>query len=183
MSQSCEFLTTGYTLSCLDSTPGVKNIYLANIDNVTGFTLSSGNVITGITMQPATFFYRFQSPKFTASFEETINLNEENGVFSVTPTIAFRLLKRTTALRDMLLKVGKSKLLAIVENQDGRYWLVGATTPTSPQNDNGLVASEGSLTSGVARDDFAGLNLTLTGYQDVPSYEISSGIIAGITTT
>lgn len=179
---SCEFLNTGYTLSCLDSTPGVKNVYLSNIDYISGFTLSSGNVITGVTMSGAATFYRFQSPKFTASFEETINLNEENGVFSVTPSIAFRLLKRTTTLRDMLLKVGKGKMVAIVENQDGRYWLVGATTPTTPYNDNGLVASEAVLTSGVARDDFAGLNITLTGYQDVPSYEVDSSIVAGIVT-
>lgn len=180
---SCEFLNTGYTLSCLDSTPGVKNVYLMNIDYMSGLTISAANVITAITTSGTSKFYRFQSPKFTAQFDETINLNEENGVFSVTPTIKFRLLKRTTSLRDMLLKVGKGKLVAIVENQDGRYWLVGATSTSSPQNDNGLVAKEALLSSGIKKDDFAGLDLTLEGYQDVPSYEVSSSIIASITTT
>lgn len=181
MSQSCNFLTGGVTLSCLDSTPGVKNLYLANIDAVTAFTLSTGNTVTNITMSAGTYFYKFQSPKFTVSFDETINLNEENGVFSVTPEIKFKLLKRTTELRDKLLVIGKSKLAAIVQDQADRYWLVGCTNASAPYNDMGLTAAEGKLTSGIKQDDFAGAEITLRGYQTVPSYEVSSGIITGVT--
>lgn len=180
---SCRYLSTGYTLSCLDATPGVKNVYLANIDVMTGFTVSAANVITAIGMSGSSRFYRFQGPRFTASFDENINLSEENGCFSVTPEIKFKLLKRTTQLRDMLYIVGTSQLVAIVQNADDRYWLVGTTNSTSPSTDFGLTASEGKLSSGQKQDDFSGLELTLKGYTPVPAYEISSGIISGIVTS
>lgn len=178
---NCYSISSGVSLGCFDSVPGIKNIYLQSIDLISGFTLSS-NTITSITMSGSSKLYRFQSPKFTSTFEQTPNLNEENGVFGITPQIKFRLLKNSTTLRDYFLAIGTSKMIAIVQGQDDRYWLVGCTNSTAPYNDNGLMAINGTkLTYGTKKDDFNGAEFVLEGFQSVPCYEIASSVIAGIT--
>ena len=170
---SCDILTSGVAMSCLDATPGIKAIYLTNSDNLTAMTINGSYVITAMTMTGASKFYRFESPKFTSTFDENIILNEENGIFAVEPEVGFKLIKRSTDLRNKLLIIGRSKMLAIIHDASDKYWLAGATS-TSPNLDFGLVPVEGKLTSGQAKDSFTGLEIKLRGYQNVPCYEVNS---------
>lgn len=182
MPQNCYTINAGIQYTCATGTPGLKAVWLQSIDLLSGMSISAGNVITGITMSGTAKLYKFSSPKFTASFDETPNLNEENGCFGITPRIEFRSVGRTTALRDSFLAIGTSKMVALVLDNADRYWLVGATSSTTPYNDNGLQAVNGTkLTSGVKKDDLNGAIFILEGYTNVPAYEVSGSIIAAIT--
>lgn len=181
MAQNCYTISAGIQFSCANGIPGVKAVWLQSIDLISGFTLSS-DTITALSMSGSAKMYKFSSPKFTQAFDETPNTNEENGCFGITPRIEFRSVGRTTALRNAFLAIGTSKMVALVLDSADRYWLVGCSSSTAPQNDNGLTAVNGTkLTSGMKKDDLTGGVFVLEGYTSVPAYEVSSSIVAGFT--
>jgi hypothetical protein len=63
--------------------------------------------------------------------------------------------------------------MAVVEDQNGRYWLAGRY--------NGLDLLTGSSSTGTAQTDRNGYTLTFSGGEKELAPEVSSSIIAGLT--
>lgn len=164
---SC-LLTSGLPLPCRESMPGLKAIYIANFETVSGITTDATNVVTGIT---AGTFYNFALNKEAGEFTENINSSPQNGTVAYEPTINLYLSKYATVLRNQIVLLAKSKLLVIMLDRNGQYWMAGV--------ENGMDCTAGSGVVGKAYlGDPNGWNITFTGQESVPAKEVSAGIIA-----
>ncbi len=82
--------------------------------------------------------------------------------------------KRDAATRNMVLVLGKSRVVIVAKELSGRWTMYG--------KDAGLWLTAGSGSSGVAGGDRNGYNLTFTGEQREPVLEVSSGAAATLET-
>ncbi len=165
-------LNAGVALGCLDSTGGIKNVYIANFDAVgTTFTEDSNEVITGITTTETFFKYNFR--KQTSSFTEEGTLSVENGTNFYVPTVSMVFHKLETAKRNAVLLLAKADTHVIVETQNGDYWLVGKV--------NGMNLTTTSVATGQAFGDLNGYTLALVGAEPALAQEIDAAAFASLT--
>jgi hypothetical protein len=154
---SCS-LTTGYALGCRDAVGGIKTIYVQTL-NATGSVNTNGSgLVTGFT--PASVsgsWFEYDLTKATSSMTETLNASTENGTLFYTPEVTFTINKLQTSVRNELRLLARNRLLVIVLENNGRYWLLGAA--------NGLEASAGTAGTGTAFGDRSGYEMTLTGME------------------
>jgi len=158
-------LTTGYTLGCRDSVGGIKAIYVQGW-NATGTVNTNGSgTVTGFTGF-SSGFYEYDLTKATSSMTETLNASIENGSLYYTPEVTFTINKLQVAVRNELRLLARNRLLVIVQDNNNRYWVLGAA--------NGLEATAGTAGSGTAFGDRSGYEMTLTGMEPDPMLLIVS---------
>ena len=165
-------LTQGYTLGCCDSVGGVPEVRFIEFNNVTAITAAAG-VVSAITTAAATKFWRYQLPKQTSQFTQTDNASEENGTIFYQQDLQIVLNKMTATLRNELLLLGRNRLMAIVSDRNGAFWLLGSR--------NGMYLSTGIAQTGTAMGDRNGYDVTFTGMEEIPMLSVSPGIIAALT--
>jgi len=161
---SCS-LTTGYALGCRDSVGGIKTIYVQGW-NATGTVNTNGSgTVTGFTGF-SSGFYEYDLTKATSSLTETLNASIENGSIYYTPEVTFTINKLQVAVRNELRLLARNRLLVIVQDNNNRYWVLGAA--------NGLEATAGTAGTGTAFGDRNGYEMTLTGMEPDPMLLIVS---------
>lgn len=166
-------LTIGYSLDCKDSNGGIKSVYFSEIDNVSGFTTSAGTV-TAIAKANGGRFWKYNLTRSTGSAMEEFNDNIQNGTNFNKQTLTIILNKMQVATRNEIALLAQNRLLAVIEDNNGKYWLYGKA--------NGLEREGGSAQTGTARGDRNGYELIFTGEEKDMAMEVSSGIITGLTT-
>lgn len=164
-------LTAGYALDCRDSVGGMKAVLFIEIDNVTAVTSASGSV-SAIAKANNKRFWKYNLIRATASVEEAFNDSTENGTSFYTQTLSIILNKMQAATRNEIILLAQNRLLAVVEDRNGKYWLYG--------KENGLIRSGGKAGTGTAFGDRNGYELTFVGEEGVMALEVASGIIAGL---
>ena len=154
---SCS-LTTGYALGCRDAVGGIKTIFVQTL-NATGSVNTNGSgLVTGFTPTSVSgSWFEYDLTKATSSMTETLNASTENGTLFYTPEVTFTINKLQTSVRNELRLLARNRLLVIVLDNNGRYWLLGAA--------NGLEASAGTAGTGTAFGDRSGYEMTLTGME------------------
>lgn len=166
-------LTQGYSLDCRDSAGGVKSVYFIEIDNVTGVTSSAGEV-SAIAKANNKRFWKYNLKKNTAEAMEEYQDSSENGTSFHRQTLSFVLFKQQASLRNEILLLAQNRLLAVIEDRNGKFWLYG--------KENGLERSGGSAKLGKAMGDLNGYELTFTGDEKDPALEVASAVITGLET-
>lgn len=135
---------------------GLKNIYLANADEVTSITdTDTDDILDTITMTSGSTFYKFDLSKDTSSSTEVLTVS--NGNKYILSTITFVVPKSDTEAILTAEKLALGKFVAITETRMGKYKVFGLTNP--------LEATVGELNSGAGEGDSAGLNFQLAGAQ------------------
>lgn len=154
---SCS-LTTGYALGCRDAIGGIKTIFVQTL-NATGSVNTNGSgLVSGFTPTSVSgSWFEYDLTKATSSMTETLNASTENGTLFYTPEVTFTINKLQTSVRNELRLLARNRLLVIVLDNNGRYWLLGAA--------NGLEASAGTAGTGTAFGDRSGYEMTLTGME------------------
>jgi len=179
---SC-LLTTGIAKGCKDNSGGIKRALITNSYNVLTVTPAVGattdlGIITAIGMSGAgttgatATFFEFTPNKMSSNWVENIQSNMQNGTVGYEQVLTLIFAKNEAAKRNQIKLMGQAELVAIVEDYNGRYWLLG--------EDNGLELSGGSSTSGTALTDMNGWTINLTGMEHDPAREVDSTIIAGL---
>ena len=169
---ACSNLTGGFTLDCNDSNAGIDKIFIANgpVESIT----ESAGVITAITvggsaLAPADLF-EFEVPRQTSSFTETINVSQENStvVYDQALTMVFN--KMEASKRDQILLMAQATNMVVVfKDNNGKYFSVGV--------ERGAYMSAGSAVSGVAYSDRNGYEITISGMESSPSFEVTGTIV------
>ena len=164
-------LTEGIPLECLDSTGGVKNVYIGAYSDDTTFSFDTDESIDTITSTET--FYQFKFRPQTAAFNEELTKSLENGTTFYTQTLSMIFHKIDAAKRNNMLLLAGASLHVIVETQNGDYWLMGLA--------NGADVS--ANTSGVGQNygDLNGYNLSITGLEPVLAHEVSQSAFDSIT--
>ena len=167
---SCS-LTTGYALGCRDAVGGIKTIFVQTL-NATGSVNTNGSgLVTGFTPTSVSgSWFEYDLTKATSSMTETLNASTENGTLFYTPEVTFTINKLQTSVRNELRLLARNRLLVIVLDNNGRYWLLGAA--------NGLEASAGTAGTGTAFGDRSGYEMTLTGMEPDAMLNIATTVFA-----
>lgn len=164
-------LTQSLTLDCRDSIGGLKSVMFIESGNVTAITAAAG-VVTAITKAAGKKFYKYELVKETSQFTETFTSSVQNGTFFYAQELAIVLNKLQTNTRNEILLLAQNNLLAIAEDKNGKYWLLGRL--------NGLDVTGGNAASGTANGDRSGYTITLTAQEKEMAIEVQSSIIAGL---
>jgi ligand-binding sensor domain-containing protein len=165
-------LTQGMVLDCKDSIGGIKAVWFIATGDVTAVAEASG-VVTAITKAAGKVFYKYALVKNSSSLTENVNANVQNGTVFYAQELAIVLNKMQANTRNEILLLAKNNLMAVVEDANGKYWLIG--------KQNGLDLSAGSSATGTAQADRNGYTLTFSGGEKALAPEVTSGIIAGLT--
>jgi len=165
-------LTSGYTFDCKDNIGGLKSVWFIGYNDVASVTEASG-VITAITKDAGKVFYKYQLVRNTASFTENIAGSIENGTVVFNQELLIVINKMQTSMRNEMLLLAKNNMMAVVEDQNGRYWLAGRF--------NGLDLLTGSVSTGLAQADRNGYSFTFSGGEKESAPEVASAVISTLT--
>lgn len=152
---------------------GIKSVYLSVFENVSGVTESSGTA-TAIAKANGGRFYQFNLTRATGEWSEAYNDNSANGTSFHVQTLTMVFNKMLAATSQQIKLIAQNRLLAVVEDRNGKYWLLG--------QDVGLEREGGQAGSGKDGGDRNGYEIILTTQNRGPALEVSSGIIAGLLT-
>jgi hypothetical protein len=163
-------LTQGFVLDCKESLGGVKSVRFVEFDNAS-MTYAAG--VATITMDAGKKFWLYSQVRETSSLTETITANVQNGTIFYQQEVVIVLNKLAAATRNEILLLAKNRLLAIVEDMNGNFWLLGAK--------NGLDITSGNSATGTASGDRNGYTLTFQAMEADPMWSVAAGTIAAIT--
>jgi len=168
---SCN-ITAGFTLDCNDSNGGIEKIFIAN-GPVESITETSGTItaitVGGSALAPSDFF-EFEVPRQTSSFTETINVSNENGTVFYDQALTMIFNKMEASKRDQILLLSQNNEMVVVfKDNNGKYFSVGV--------ERGAYMTAGTSVSGVAYGDRNGYELTISGMEEQPSFEVTGSIV------
>jgi hypothetical protein len=160
-------LTQGFSVGCRDNTGGIKKVYLGNWENLT-YTEDAEGIITNITDASGNFaLYEYMLQKNISSLTENISMEPANETVTYSPEVMIVLNKLDTAKRNELALIAKSLTIAIVEDLNGAFWIVG--------KGRGLDLSSAIRQTGAASSDRNGTEFTLIGTEAEPFQQIVFG--------
>ena len=169
---ACSNLTAGILDLCNDSFGGIQKIFLAN-GPVESFSEIAGVVqsitVGGSALTPADFF-EFEVPRQTSTFNEVITATQENGTVTYQQDITMIFNQMEAAKRNQILLMAQATTMcAVAEDGNGKYWSIGL--------EFGAYMSAGTATSGTAYSDRNGYEITISGMEKTPSFEVTGSIV------
>lgn len=170
---SCVQALNGIAADCQTNVGGVREVYIANFDDVTTIEVDgTSNMISTITMAASAKFKKYAFKKNTSSMTSTLNVDPANGVNFVQTDLSLVFAKQETVKRMEIAKLSLGELRVIVLDANGKYWFLGQEEFVS--------ATAGTAETGVNRQDGNRYSITLTDYSASYPYEVDPTIIAGL---
>lgn len=166
-------IQTSFTLDCKDSKGGIKTVYFAAFpSNGLSYspTIASG-VITSWSSASSKFF-KYEVRTGIANIADKATVNKANGTSFWASSLTLKLEKMSAATVQELKNLMGNRLLALVLDRNGKYWLLGY--------ENGADVTEINSESGTALGDFNGYTINCTAEESNPAYEVSSSIVAAL---
>ena len=169
---ACSNLTGGFTLDCNDANGGIDKIFIAN-GAVESITEAAGTItaitVGGSPLAPSDFF-EFEVPRQTSSFTETINVSQENSTVFYDQALTLIFNKMEATKRDQILLMAQATNMVVVfKDNNGKYFSVGV--------ERGAYMTAGTSVSGVAYGDRNGYEITISGMEASPSFEVTGSIV------
>ena len=163
---SCSQTLAGIARDCANSLGGIVEVYIANHDDVTAVTKTTGKV-TAITMASSAKFKKYQFRPGICSMTSTGQVNKENGTNYVQTLLDLVFNRMETSKRIEVMALVQADAAVIVKDANGLYWLLGEYEP--------MVISAGDGLTGTARADRNGYSATLQDNSLELPYEVLVG--------
>lgn len=180
MALNCGNINQTYNSYVCDSTtPGIDTIYLMNIAYLSGFTISTGNVITAIVLSGSQKFYEMRPYVETAEANNVSTINEFGASTSL-HNIKMNLNGVSTESVQLGYNIFKSGSAAIVKMNSGKYWLFGTVDSATPSLGKGMTAKKFDVINGVKSEDLNAVQLELEAKCNRPAYEVDSTIVTAL---
>lgn len=170
---ACSNISAGIALDCNESNGGIEKIYIAN-GPVQSITLDAPGFVDSITvagspLTPADF-YEFEVPRQTSSLTETHTVSQTNGTLFYDQALTMVFNKMEADKRNQLLLMAQAtNMVVIAKDNNGIYWSIGL--------ERGAYMTAGSSVSGTAYGDRNGYEITISGAELNPTYEVDSSIV------
>lgn len=167
-------LTTGIDALCDNNAGGVLDILVADKCQIAGYTETTPGEVDSITMETGAQFFRIETQRLTASFEENETNNYDNGskfydqILNI--VVARRDLDRRNAISE--LGAGQKDLVFIVKDSNGTYWEMGIEEGMKLFTNNGG--------SGTKKEDLNGYTIQFTGQSSDLMSTVDSSIITAL---
>lgn len=170
---ACSQLLNGIAASCDTNVGGIREVYIANYDDVTSIEVDgTSNMISTITMAASAKFKKYLFKKNTSSMTSTLNADPANGVNFVQTDLSLVFAKQETVKRMEIAKLSLGELRVIVLDANGKYWFLGEEEFVS--------ATAATAETGVNRTDGNRYTVTLTDYSSSYPHEVDASIVAGL---
>lgn len=149
------FTLKGIKLDCNPVLAGIKRVYLGYYDQltITSDTETQTATIAAKDGAETAKLYPYDVVANTGGLTSTITKNEQNGTRYYTNTIAMQFTRLEAAKHLEVQAMAAEALVAIVETNEGKYWVVGA--------DSYLSATESTAQTGSSFDDLNGYTISL----------------------
>lgn len=168
---SC-LITSGITSSiCKGSQPGIDKVYIANFDEVTGYT-ETNDTVTAIGMEVGKTFFEFNLNTLSSTYTEEYQTSDENGVAYWQQTLVTVFGKMDATKRNLLKSLGQGKFRIIIKDNNGNYFFQGI--------DKGVRMSAGTVQTGKSGTDLSGASPSFLSNELYPAPLVDSSIIAGL---
>ena len=167
----CNQTLAGISLDCSTSLGGIKEVYIANYDDVVRVVVTEDE-IDEIEMKEGTYFKKYQFRKQTGSMTSTLNVDETNGINYVSTELSLVFTKMETAKRLEMSALAVGQLAVIVKDSNNKYWYLG-------YNDY-VCATAGGANTGTSKGDSNNYTLTLKDESDTFPFEVMPSTIASI---
>ena len=169
----CNQILTGIAKDCAPNMGGIKLLLLCLFSSIASVTIDeTTGKITAITFEDdAPKFEKFALPKGVASLGSSLQVNTENGVNYVQNLLTLAFNRMDTAKRVAISALSVSECVAIVQDNNGKYWYVGKDEP--------LTANGGDSGTGAAKTDRNGYGLNMQSEEQSYPYEVNIGSESG----
>lgn len=158
MANSC---LTNYTLQgigfdCNANLAGIRKVYLTYYDDATpGAVDLSAHTISAITLSSGVSWYKYDFARNSSSLNSTLTKDDANGTRYYTNTLTL-VFNKLTALKHLeAMALAAEKLVALVEDNNGKVWYVGYDSYISGVSEE--------IGTGASADDRNGYNVTIEG--------------------
>lgn len=168
---SCNQTLSGLVKDCTPSMGGIAEVYLANKEDVSSITATSGK-ITALSMATSGKFKKYTFARNTGSMTSTYTIDQASGVKYVTTDLLLQFNRMETTKRVEITALAVNDLVAIVKDANGTYWFLGYDEPVN--------ASAGDGQTGTARGDANRYTITLQDNSKEMPMEVESSIIDGL---
>lgn len=165
----CNQTLTGIAKDCTPNMGGIKKLLLCLASSIASVTIDgTTGKITAITfVSDAPKFEEFALPKGVASLASSLQVNTENGVNYVQNVLTLAFNRMDTSKRVAVSALSVSECVAIVQDNNGKYWYVGHDEP--------LTANGGDSGTGAAKTDRNGYGLNMQSEEQSYPYEVETG--------
>ena len=161
------FTLTGIKLDCNPVLAGIKRVYLGYNDQLTitpDPQTQTATIAAKDGAESTAKLYAYDIVANTGGLTSTITKNEQNGTRYYTNTIAMQFNRLEAKKHLEVQAMAAEALVAVVETNDGKYWVVGA--------DSYLSATESNAQTGSSFDDLNGYTISLAARSAYLPFEI-----------
>lgn len=167
----CSQTLIGIARDCRANVGGIRRALLTSRDNVLAIGATDG-IVGVITREAGTYFQEFIFRPFSSSFATTWQTGDAGA--RVAQTLLTMLFGRMeTSKRTAVMSIAKAETIAVVEDMNGKFWLIGDDDPLQ------LSAGDAGGT-GLQRGDVNGYGITLESNSKTTPMEVNPEIIAGL---
>ncbi len=145
-------LTAGLSRVCTARSGGLITLYLANVDDVTSFTVAGTGEYTAVTMVSGKVFYKFEFQQ--DSGERKNDAKNTNGATAIEHSIEFYLENLNQTIRNRLQDVADASacgIIAIAKDANGIMWVEGYNEKFTKERP--LKLDSGAMATGKAFTD------------------------------
>ena len=170
---SCE-ITLGRLEPCKDAIGGIDKIIFLNFQEYQ-ITETTPGLVDDIkeadgTTEPTGYEYIVRDQ--VSNFVQNINSSRDTGTTFIEQVLTAQLKKLTASDNEELMLLIYGQPLAIVKDNNGKYWLFG--------REWGMNVESGTAQSGAAFGDLNGYNLALTGRERKLAPEVDAAVITAM---
>ena len=166
---SCS-LVASIPLDCSDQVGGIKEIKVRTFPGLTVMAndavITSGVVTLSGAQGTRTSWYTWGIEKETASFGDKPTKNVQNGTVFYDQEVKVIFNRLSAAIRNEIVVYAQSRVLIAVRDMNDNYWLFGYGS--------GMDLTSATSSSGTARGDRSGSELTFTGKEAVSFLSMSA---------
>jgi len=153
-------ITQGFTLDCRDSVGGIQALYINTVANVTAYTEASGTVSA---LTKSGVFYKYELEEENSMAQSVATGNRQNGTVFFAQEITAIFQKLTYQTRDKLVALHKNRLVIVVKDNNGKFWIMG--------KDRGLMTTTSTGATGTAMGDLNGYTVVFAGNEPEDWFE------------
>lgn len=163
-------LTQGHTRPCRDSVGGVAEILITELSNKALLTDTAG-LIDVFTLNSGTQFWTYEVDDEDGELVEVENNSQETGTVFYEQTTTFTIKQLITAERNEIRLLAQNRLMIIIKDNNGKYWLSGETRGANKAGTN-------EARTGKAMGDINGYNLSFVAKEVDMFKEVDASLIS-----
>jgi hypothetical protein len=114
----------GIAIDC-DNIGGVSAIYVADVADVTGVTIGTGDTVTAIAMESAKKFKQYAFRRGNASATSTGSRDDKAGTSYFTTEVNMTFNRQDSLKRKELNELFKKQVYVIIKHNTGQFQLIG----------------------------------------------------------